>query len=137
MRLELARERAANISDVRYQLSFKLQAHALTTPGHEELRFSLHAVKPVLLDYRDGEVLSMNVNGETVPVKSDNGHLALAADKLRAGPNLVVIDFTSNIAPAGKPITRYEDKDDNSEYIYTLYVPMDASMAFPVSISRT
>ena len=35
------------------------------------------------------------------------------------------------VAPAGKAITRYEDKDDGSEYIYTLFVPMDASMAFP------
>ena len=128
---ELARERAANISDVRYRLSFKLRAHAPTTPAHEELRFSLHTLKPVLLDYRDGEVLSVSVNGQTVPVKTDNGHLELSADKLRAGPNVVVIEFASNIAPAGKPITRYEDKDDGSEYIYTLFVPMDASMAFP------
>ena len=33
----------------------------------------------------------------------------------------------------GAAITRYEDKDDGSEYIYSLFlfVPMDASMAFP------
>ncbi|HEX3155882.1 MAG TPA: M1 family aminopeptidase, partial [Candidatus Angelobacter sp.] len=34
-------------------------------------------------------------------------------------------------AAAGKAITRFEDKDDGSEYIYTLFVPMDADMAFP------
>jgi aminopeptidase N len=27
--------------------------------------------------------------------------------------------------------TRYEDKDDGSEYIYTLFVPMDAGLASP------
>ena len=39
--------------------------------------------------------------------------------------------FTAPVAPAGKAITRYEDRDDHTEYLYTLFVPMDASMAFP------
>ena len=41
------------------------------------------------------------------------------------------LHFTSHTGPAGKPIIQYEDKDDGSEYVYTLFVPMDASMAFP------
>ena len=57
-------------------------------------------------------------------------HLATARN-LAPGVNKIEIDFTAPIAPAGKAITRYEDKDDGSEYIYTLFVPMDASMAFP------
>ncbi len=39
--------------------------------------------------------------------------------------------FTAPVGPAGKAITRYEDRDDHAEYLYTLFVPMDASMAFP------
>jgi aminopeptidase N len=70
------------------------------------------------------------VNGAAVRVRTNNGHLELDADTLRAGANVVTVGFTK-IAPAGKPITRYEDKGDCSEYIYTLFVPMDASMAFP------
>jgi aminopeptidase N len=35
------------------------------------------------------------------------------------------------VAAAGKAITRFEDRDDGSEYLYTLFVPMDAEMAFP------
>src|SRR4029077_3379583 len=45
--------------------------------------------------------------------------------------NVVLIDFKAPVAPTGKAITRFEDKDDGSEYIYTLFVPMDADMAFP------
>ena len=50
-----------------------------------------------------------------------------------AGPddNDVQIDFTAEVGPAGKAITSFEDKDDGNEYIYTLFVPMDAEMAFP------
>ena len=62
------------------------------------------------------------------PQRLENGHLNLPAI---AGQNTLTFAFTSNAAPAGKAITRYEDKDDGNEYFYTLFVPMDASMAFP------
>ena len=128
---ELARERAAEISGLRYKVSFTLAPHAATTAGSEELRFTLKAPAPVLLDYRDGSVSSLTVNGASVPAVIDNGHIELPAARLVAGENTVKVVFTSHVAPAGKPITSFEDRDDNSEYIYTLFVPMDASMAFP------
>ena len=61
----------------------------------------------------------------------ENGHIELPAARLRVGDNTVRVQFTAQVAPAGKAITRYEDRDDHAEYIYTLFVPMDASMAFP------
>ncbi len=127
----LAGERAQIISNLRYRISFTLAPHANSSAGHEELRFTLKSAQPVLLDFRDGSVRQMTVNGAEVAGSIDNGHLQLPADKLRAGENTVLVDFTANIAPAGKAITRFEDRDDGSEYFYTLFVPMDASMAFP------
>ncbi len=128
---DLARQRAAEISDLRYHVSFVLVPHASTTTGHEQLTFKLKSAQPVLLDYRDGTINRMTVNGTEMPPVADNGHLQLPAGRLHAGENTLTLDFSSAVAPAGKPITRYEDKDDGSEYIYTLFVPMDASMAFP------
>src|SRR5579872_2529289 len=128
---DLARQRAAEISSLRYHVSFVLAPHAATIAGHEELSFTLQSAQPVLLDYRDGTVQRMTVNGAEMAAVPESGHLELPANKLRAGENTVIFDFTSAVAPAGKPITRYQDKDDGSEYIYTLFVPMDASMAFP------
>ena len=128
---DLARRRAAEISGLRYHVSFVLVPRAATTSGREELSFTLKSPQPVLLDYRDGSVERMTVNGNPVAAALDNGHLLLPADQLRAGENSVTLEFTSAVAPAAKPIIRYEDKDDGSEYIYTLFVPMDASMAFP------
>jgi aminopeptidase N len=128
---ELARERAHLISNVRYRLSFTLAPHAPTTSGHEELTFELKSPAQVLLDYREGTASNLRINDAEVPVQSANGHILLPEDKLRAGPNRISLDFVSPVAPAGKAITQYEDKDDGSEYIYTLFVPMDASMAFP------
>lgn len=128
---ELARQRAAQISDVRYRLAFALIPKAAITSGEEELRFQLKTLQPVLLDFRDGQLLSASVNGTTLDLKAENGHLELPLDRLRVGENTIRLRFDVPIAPAGKPLTRFEDQDDKSEYIYSLFVPMDASMAFP------
>ncbi len=130
---ELARERASRISDVRYQLQFTLVPHAPSAAGHEELRFHLNTAGAVLLDFREGTADKLVVNGIAAPSAIENGHITLPATALRTGDaeNVVSLDFSAPVAPAGKAITRFEDKDDGSEYIYTLFVPMDADMAFP------
>jgi aminopeptidase N len=128
----LAQERAARVSDIHYQLGYNLVPHAPTTAATEVLRFNLtDAAEPLLLDFRDGSIASLTLNGSAIPATIQHGHLVLPAAALHSGKNLVEAHFTANIAPAGKAITRFEDKDDGSEYLYTLFVPMDASMAFP------
>jgi aminopeptidase N len=128
---ELARRRAAQISDVRYQLRFTLTPHAPSVSGHEELRFHSNSSSAVLLDFREGTASNLTVNGVAVPAKIENGHIELPASVIHADENVVAMDFTAPAAPAGKAITRFEDKDDGTEYLYTLFVPMDAEMAFP------
>jgi aminopeptidase N len=128
---ELARQRAAQISDVRYQLRFTVTPHASSASGHEELRFHSNSSGLVLLDFREGTLANLTVNGVAVPEKIDNGHIELPGNAIHADENIVIMDFTAPVAPAGKAITRFEDKDDGTEYLYTLFVPMDAEMAFP------
>ena len=130
---ELARERAMRISNVHYQLEFTLVPHAPLVAGHEELRFHLSSAGMVLLDFREGSVAKLIVNSSAAPAVIENGHITLPASALHTGEaeNVITIDFTAPVAPAGKAITRFEDKDDGSEYLYTLFVPMDADMAFP------
>ena len=170
----LARERAARIVELRSEIQFDLVPRAPSTAGHEELIFKLKTAGPLLLDFREGTVSKVRVNGKEAQAKIENGHIVLPAELLKirpnagekkkpnepltdnlgrpfkpdaiiggfnkdelpeegAGPddNLVEIDFTAPIGPAGKAITRFEDKDDGREYLYTLFVPMDAEMAFP------
>jgi aminopeptidase N len=129
---ELARERAANVSDLSYALHYTLVEHGAQTEATETLRFKLkRAASSLLLDFRDGHVSTLIINGANVAAEESNGHLVLPPEHLRAGENALEIHFTANVAPAEKAITRFEDHDDGSEYIYTLFVPMDASMAFP------
>jgi aminopeptidase N len=128
---ELARERAAQLSDLRYRLHITLTPRAASVSGHEDLQFRADSSSPVLLDFREGTVTNLTVNGVSVPANMENGHIALPASAIRSGDNAVRMDFTAPVATAGKAITRFEDKDDNTEYLYTLFVPMDAEMAFP------
>ncbi|HWY68386.1 MAG TPA: M1 family aminopeptidase [Terriglobales bacterium] len=128
---ELASERAQLVSHVRYSLRFQLVPGGLTARGEEQLRFSLKTQAPLLLDYRDGSVVRSEINGHLSSIVHENGHLLLRKEDLREGENEIYIAFVSSVAPAGKAITRYQDRDDGSEYLYTLFVPMDASMAFP------
>ncbi|HEY6445000.1 MAG TPA: M1 family aminopeptidase [Acidobacteriaceae bacterium] len=128
----LAQERAARVSGIRYSIDYKLVPHAATTEARETIRFRLtDAGTPLLLDFRDGQIARMTLNGSAVAAASVHGHVALPAAELRAGENTIEATFTANTGVAGKAITRFEDRDDGSEYLYTLFVPMDADMAFP------
>src|SRR6266853_61491 len=132
---DLARLRVQQLKDVRYQLNYTITPRADFISGHEELRFVQNAddrgILPEWLDFREGSISRLAVNGQSAPTTIQNGHIELPAKLLKLEENVVEIDFTAPVAAAGKAITRFEDKDDGSEYIYTLFVPMDADMAFP------
>lgn len=68
---------------------------------------------------------------ETPNFGESNEHL-IFSDGVVAGENVIKLDFTSPILTSGSAITRYIDKEDGSEYLYSLFVPSDASTAFPV-----
>ncbi len=129
---ELAVERAARVSGVEYFLSYHLVPHQGTVNATETMRFQLKdAATPLLVDFRDGEVLALGINGAALEGTIVNGHLVLPAAALKLGANELTVAFTANAAASEKALTRFEDKDDGNEYIYSLFVPMDADMAFP------
>jgi aminopeptidase N len=138
---ELARERAHVVSNVRYQLNLSLSPRAPRMPGHVVVQFDLASVpNPLVLDYRDldarggfinGMAKGLKVNGATTPLRQSLGHILIPAAFLHTGANKIELDFESPIAEANRAITRFIDTNDNNEYIYSLFVPMDASLAFP------
>ncbi|MBL8181098.1 MAG: ERAP1-like C-terminal domain-containing protein [Blastocatellia bacterium] len=66
------------------------------------------------------------------PVYRDADDHLVFTEGVQLGENVIKLDFTSPILTSGAGITRYIDKEDGSEYIYSLFVPSDASTAFPV-----
>src|SRR5262249_31255347 len=98
---DLTRQRAAQVSDVRYQLRFTITPHAPSVSGHEALRYRTGFSGPVLLDFRKGTAANPTINSVAVPVKIDNGHIELPANMIHASENVVIVDFTATVAPAG------------------------------------
>ncbi len=159
---ELAKWRAARYSDVRYKLNLTLEKMSPVLKGTMEIRVKVGAgtllspsaqgaeTPAIILDWRKikghenkSTISNVSVNGrpavfppgtadgdKSVPTRV-NEHL-IFSDGVVMGENVIKLDFTSPILPSGSAITRYVDKEDGSEYLYSLFVPSDASTAFPV-----
>jgi aminopeptidase N len=122
----LARDRAARVSAVRYDLAFTIPA-AKSEPvsAREVVRFALSdASTPLVLDFapnRAGFLKKTEVNGAETPVRQVNGHLIAPAAALRRGENAISLEFNAGDAS----LNRADD------FLYTVFVPARAHEAFP------
>jgi len=138
---ELARWRAEHYRDVRYLLDLTLRPGAERLEGRLKVTVTLDAAAgDLVLDWRsmkkDEDVTSrvsgVRANGRAVTdARFENEHVVVPRAYTKAGVNEVELSFESPISNAGSAVTRYLDREDNSEYVYTLFVPSDASTAFP------
>ncbi len=138
---DLARRRAAHYRDISYALEVTLEPGAQTLKGRASINVTLDAsAGDLVLDWRvvdkqadaRSRVRNITANGAAVAdaVFADE-HIQIPRTHLRAGANLVALDFESPVSASGSAATRYLDREDGSEYVYTLFVPSDASTFFP------
>lgn len=125
MPLGLARERARSISDLRYDLEFRIP-EALVDPvtGRVEIRFEWSGRGPLILDFASSpdRVASLRVNDRgPVDVDLRDEHIRVPAALLESGQNLVEIEFEAGDGSLNR----------NEEFLYTLFVPDRARWAFP------
>jgi aminopeptidase N len=133
---ELAQWRAKTYRDVRYALAISVAAGATKLAGTAKIEVTLARSAPdLVLDWRPlsgaARVGKLRVNGRPAKARLEQEHLIVPARLLHAGRNRVTFSFESPIALSGSAVTRYVDREDGSEYVYTLFVPSDASSAFP------
>jgi aminopeptidase N len=125
----LATARASRIADLRYELSFDIPAdRARPIAGHEIVRFTLRdRAAPLVLDFDPGRgagqdaPVRVRANGRDAPVRGVNGHLVVAPADLRDGANELELGFTAGDASLNR----------NPDFMYTLFVPARARLAFP------
>jgi aminopeptidase N len=132
----LARWRAQHYSQVRYDLRLRVGAAAGSLDG--ELRVAVSVTRaPVdlVLDWRPaagGALRDIRVNGvPATRARAVREHLVVPASAVRRGTNTVALGFSVPIATSGTAVTRYQDGEDGSRYVYSLFVPSDASTVFP------
>jgi aminopeptidase N len=129
---ELAQRRAATISGVHYDLWLDLTGR---DSAQGTVRMELTRQKgagDLVADFRGQSLAEVRVNRDPVrDFEWKNGHLRIPGHHLANGRNTVEARFTTRIAPAGAAIIRFDDRSDNSTYLYTLLVPSDANLLFP------
>lgn len=141
---ELAGLRAKLYSEVKYSLFFNLKPKAEKIPGKIKIDLKIATpLEPLVLDFKslgnlpdqlNGTLLNQKivVNGKDISnFEQINGHIIIPVQALKEGQNSLELEFETYIEKSGAAITRYIDTNDASEYLYTLFVPSDAHMAFP------
>ncbi|WP_310424995.1 hypothetical protein [Chamaesiphon sp. VAR_48_metabat_135_sub] len=124
--LDVATRRAAIVSNLRYELSLTIP-EALASPlsGSNTIRFSLSdASAPLVLDFETSaaNVKAVDANGKASPYRYVNGHIVIPAASLVAGANHVTVTFDAGDASLNR----------SKDFLYTLFVPARARLAFPV-----
>ncbi|HEV2704857.1 MAG TPA: M1 family aminopeptidase [Pyrinomonadaceae bacterium] len=138
---ELARRRAAHYRDISYALDVSLEPGAQMLKGKATIGVTLDlSAGDLVLDWRvvdkpseaRARVRNIEANGAQVAdaVFADE-HIHIPRTHLRAGANRLTLEFESPVSAAGSAVTRYLDREDGAEYVYTLFVPSDASTFFP------
>jgi len=128
---DLARWRARHYGNVRYALELRLDAAKASAAGRLELSVDLGRRVDLVLDWRGAPVRALRVNGKPATARHAQQHLVIPRAAVRAGANRVELRFQAPVAVAGRALTRYRDREDGARYVYSLFVPADASSAFP------
>jgi aminopeptidase N len=121
----LARARAVQLADVRYDLAFTIPGDVKQpVTGVARIGFQLATGgDPVVVDFANptANVREVRINGAPITPGLSSEHLTLPASTLAVGDNLVEIAFTASDGPLHR----------NPEFLYTLFVPDRARFAFP------
>src|SRR5215467_1855145 len=123
--LELATKRAQSIESLSYELSFTLPASpAEPITGHEIIKFSTKDVtEPLVIDFAPGadHLTSISVAGRPSQYRLVKDHIIIPARELASEENAIDISFRAGDAALNR----------NPEFMYTLFVPARAHLAFP------
>jgi aminopeptidase N len=123
--LDVAERRAAIITNLRYALTVSIPeklADPLT--GTNTIRFALSdASAPLVIDFATSRdhIKSFDANGASA-FEFVNGHIVVPTASLARGENTITIGFTAGDASLNR----------SADFMYTLFVPARAHLAFPV-----
>lgn len=120
---ELARDRGASLSDIRYCLNFDLTSDVGMVSAYDTIVFRSAVKQDVILDFKAPveSVRNIEVNGKAISPNLINEHLIIPRRYVNKGDNLIAIDFL-----AGE-----QSLNRREEFLYTLLVPDRARTLFP------
>lgn len=123
---QLAQSRASRISDVSYDLQFTIPESAdQPVIGQVLINLTLSDDdQPLVIDFRapSDHIHQVLLNGQQAEYSNPEDHIVISAGQLSSGPLAVEIHFQSTDNALNR----------QSDFLYTLFVPDNASTAFPV-----
>ncbi len=123
--LELATERATLIEGLSYDLTFSIPAEQSSPiTGKAIIHFTVKRNQnPLVLDFSPGRdhLKSVSVGGKASQFGVTKDHIIIPAGELRPGENVIEIAFQAGDASLNR----------NPDFMYTLFVPARAHLAFP------
>lgn len=130
----LARERAALLRDVEYDLRFQITPGRTEVTGRATIFFRLPDDRDpdaLVVDFAGSELTDVKVNDLPTNVRYVHDHFVVPREALGPKRNSISATFRAPVAATGTPLTVYRDPADGREYFYTLVVPADAHRLWP------
>jgi aminopeptidase N len=123
--LNLAEQRAQRIRNLRYDLWFAIPSSpSQPVLGREAVHFDVaDATQPVVLDFEPGAeaIITVSTRGKPIAVRTVNGHIVIPKEFVSPGANTFEIVFHAGDASLNR----------NPDFMYALFVPARAHLAFP------
>ena len=123
--LSLATQRAQAIEGLKYELSFSIPADpAQPVSAHAVIRFATKDItRPVVLDFSPGAdyLKSVTVGGKPSHYRLVKDHIIIPKEEIASEDNAIEITFRAGDASLNR----------NPDFMYTLFVPARAHLAFP------
>ncbi len=128
-----AQARKARLSHVEYKIRVKLTAENPMFEGQSEIQFDLKDnSKPLRLDFFEGKVGALKVNGQVVgPEAKAKYWIDLPASALKAGANTVTIDFSQEYSHQGQGLHKFTDPQSKEVFLYSQFETFDANRFMP------
>lgn len=125
--------RAAQISNVHYELSVDVSSGTEVFSGTNRIRFKLASgnVSPLTIDFDEGTVSEVLVNGKSSGWTYDKWFISIDPEGLVTGENEVVVEYQRPYSTTGNGLHRYQDPETGNTYIYTNFEPYSANKLFP------
>ncbi len=124
--------RALAISDVNYKMEISLDKKSPDYRGKQSISFQLSKLYPLRLDFIEGEVESLIVNGvEVKEIEYNNAWITIPSTPLKLGGNQVTVAFKHKFSKRGAGLHRFKDPVDGRVYTYTDFEPFDANKFAP------
>ena len=130
---DYAKLRAAQVSNVSYKLSLRIDQQSQTFSGSNKINFDLAKNNnlPLTIDFEEGVIESITVNGKAASFEFNKWFITLDQNQLTPGSNTLVIQYSRDYSTDGSGFHRFVDPKNKEVYLYTDFEPYDANRLFP------